>query len=362
MTQDAKDALHLINLILVISPMACILLFFACASGISADKHATFCNFAFHLDPRRGLASQWPLRFWLTTILVYFLAAGYLCWAPYTLSFTPEGFDTFIDISRFPLALLSLTIPVGVFISRLHSTQQTAAQIEATDMKNRLDAFHAQRKGIVEYIASLGTIELAHQVSLKIQINQAFHSVVFCNSTHETGAQEADERTMRQIMWQVESILDNLARLIPNFEPLKDRTSRKSRFDESGIYLELMKSVNDLCAKLSVTDYVIDPQNKRTTFKAIFPGGKREQYVRLAGSYHELIAILNYCITVSFYAMVSENRSSRGLESRLQMGRLKQELHTLGLETLHYDDSIKSYSTRTIIYPKPILEAVSEPS
>lgn len=362
MTQEAKDALHLINLILAISPIACILLFFACASGISTDKRATFYNFAFHLDPRRGLASQWPLRFWLTMIFVYFLAAGYLCWAPYTLSFTPEGFDTFIDISKFPLALLSLTIPVGVFISRLHSTQQTAAQIEATDMKNRLDAFHAQRKGIVEYIASLGTIELAHQVSLKIQINQAFHSVVFCNSTHETGAQEADELVMRQVMWQVESILDDLAQLIPNFEPLKDRASREPRFDESGTYLELIKSVNDLCAKLSVTDYVIDPQNKRTTFKAISPGGKREQHVRLAGNYHELIAILNYCVTVSFYSMVSENRSWRGLESRLQMGRLKQELHTLGLETLHYDDSIKSYSTKTFIYPKPIPEAVSEPS
>ncbi|SFH43883.1 hypothetical protein [Pseudomonas sp. NFACC45] len=362
MTQEAKDALHLINLILAISPIACILLFFACASGISTDKRATFYNFAFHLDPRRGLASQWPLRFWLTMIFVYFLAAGYLCWAPYTLSFTPEGFDKFIDISKFPLALLSLTIPVGVFISRLHSTQQTAAQIEATDMKNRLDAFHAQRKGIVEYIASLGTIELAHQVSLKIQINQAFHSVVFCNSTHETGAQEADELVMRQVMWQVESILDDLAQLIPNFEPLKDRTSREPRFNESGTYLELIKSVNDLCAKLSVTDYVIDPQNKRTTFKAIFPGGKREQYVRLAGNYHELIAILNYCITVSFYAMVSENRSWKGLESRLQMERLKQELHALGLETLHYDDSIKSYSTKAFIYPKPIPEAVSEPS
>lgn len=359
MTHDAKEALHLINLILAISPIACILLIFACASGISKEKHATIYNFAYHLDPRQGLASQWPLRFWLTTILVYFLAAGYLCWAPYTLSFTPEGFNTFIDISKFPLALLSLTIPVGVFISRLHSTQQTAAQIEATDMKNRLDAFHAQRKGIVEYIASLGTIELAHQVSLKIQINQAFHSVVFCNSTHETGALEADERVMRQVMWQVESILDDLAQLIPSFEPLKDRISKKPKSNDSGIYLELVKSVNDLCAKLSVADYVIDPQNKRTTFKAILPGGKREQHVRLAGNYHELIAILNYCITISYYAMVSENRSWRGLEIRLQMEHLKQQLYTLGLETLHYDDFIKSYSTVTIIYPKPIFEAVS---
>ncbi|MDT6919169.1 hypothetical protein [Pseudomonas atacamensis] len=160
-------------------------------------------------------------------------------------------------------------------------------------------------------------------------------------------------------MWQVESILDDLAQLIPSFEPLKDRISKKPKSNDSGIYLELVKSVNDLCAKLSVADYVIDPQNKRTTFKAILPGGKREQHVRLAGNYHELIAILNYCITISYYAMVSENRSWRGLEIRLQMEHLKQQLYTLGLETLHYDDFIKSYSTVTIIYPKPISEAVS---
>ncbi|WDH37590.1 hypothetical protein [Pseudomonas chlororaphis] len=362
MTQEAKDALHLIYMILAISPIACIVVFFACASGISTDKRATFYNFSYHLDPRRGLASQWPLRFWLTTILVYFLAAGYLCWAPYTLSFTPKGFDTFIDISKFPLALLSLTIPVGVFISRLHSTQQTAAQIEATDMKNRLDAFHAQRKGIVEYIASLGTIELAHNVSLKIQINQAFHSVVFCNSTHETGALEADEQVLKYVMRQVRLILDELFLLIPDFKPLKDRTSRSPESNQNGTYLQLVKLVNDLCAKLSVSDYVIDPQNKKTPFTAILPEGEQEQHVRLAGSYHELIAILNYCITISYYAMVSESRSEDGLQSRLQMEWLKKELYTLGRDTSLFFDPLRSLSAREVIYPAPLPVAVSEPA
>ncbi|NUT76821.1 efflux RND transporter permease subunit [Pseudomonas sp. C1C7] len=362
MTHAAKEALHLLYMILAISPFACIVVCFACVSGISMDKRATFYNFSYHLDPRRGLASQWPLRFWLITILVYFLIAGYICWAPYTLSFTPEGFDTFIEISKFPLALLSLTLPVGVFISRLHSTQQTAAQIEATDMKNRLDAFHAQRKGIVDYIASLGTIELAHNVSLKIQINQAFHSVVFCNSTHETGALEADERVLRQVMRQVRSILDELSLLMPNFKPLKGRVSTDPESNESGIYLELVKLINDLCSKLSVSDYVIDQQSKKTPFTAILPGGEREQHLRLAGSYYELIAILNYCITISYYAMVSENRSESSLQSRLWMESLKKELHTLGRDTSLTFDPIKSYSTREHIYPAPLPKVVSEPA
>lgn len=359
MTQEMKEALHTIYMIQALSPIVCLVIFFACASGFSADKHATFYNFPYHLDPRRGLASQWPLRFWLLTILVYFLAAGYICWAPYILSFTPEGFDKFIEISKFPLALLSLTIPIGVFISRLHSTQQTAAQIEATDMKNRLDAFHAQRKGIVEYIASLGTIELAHHVSRKIQINQAFHSVVFCNSTHETGAQEADEKVMRQVIDQIESALYNLALLMPTAVPLKSRTSGRTKLNDQGIYLELTKSVNDLCAKLSIADYAIDPQSKRTTFKAVFADGKQEQHVRLAGNYQDLIGILNYCITISYYAMISESRSFSGHGIRLRMEQLKQELYALGLKTLLSQDTIKSYSNQSTFYPELIMEAVS---
>ena len=362
MTLEQREALHLINMILAISPIAFTLFIFAHASGISADKRATFYNFAYHLDPRRGLASQWPLRFWLTTILIYFVVAGVMCWAPYELSFTPEGFDTFIDISKFPLALLSLTIPVGVFISRLHSTQQTAAQIETTDMKNRLDAFHAQRKGIVEYIASLGTIELAHEVSLKVQINQAFHSVVFCHSSPETGALEADERVMGEVIHQVGSILDDLALLMPGFAALKGRNTRESRLNDSGIYVNLTKSLNDLCAKLNITDYVIDPKSKRTTFNAKLSGGGREQHVRLAGSYHELIAILNYSTTVSYYAMASENRSREGLEVRRRMKQLKLQLFTLGLEAAPFSDTIKLYSAYKIIFPEPLPATVSEPS
>lgn len=360
MTQEAKDALHLIYMILAISPIVCIVFLCACASGVSADKRATFYNFSYHLDPRRGLASQWPLRFWLTTIFVYFLAAGYVCWVPYTLSFTAAGFDTFIDISKFPLALLSLTIPVGVFISRLHSTQQTAAQIEATDMKNRLDAFHAQRKGIVEYIASLGTIKLAHKVSLQIQINQAFHSVVFCNSTHETGALEADEQVLKYVVRQVNLIVDKLSLLMPDFNALKGRVSKAPESNQSGIYFEISKLLNELCAKLNILDYVVAPQIKKTPFTAILPGGEQERHVRLAGNYYELIAILNYCITISYFAMVSESRSNAAINTRLRIEGLKKELNTLGHDTTLKLDQFKALSAAEVIYPSPLTLSVSE--
>lgn len=360
MNQQIQDLIYLSNMMKTLAPIFFTTVIFAHAAVQSKDKNLTFYNFACHLNPRRGLFSQYPLLFWLSTIFLYFLAAGYACWSTYTLSFTPKGFDTFIEISKFPLGVLSLTIPVGVFISRLHSTQQTAAQIEATDMKNRLDAFHAQRKGIVEYIASLGTIKLAHQVSLKIQINQAFHSAVFCNSTHTTGALEADARVMSEVVWKVDSILDNLSVFLPTFELLKDRTLRKPTTNRDGVYLEIVKSINDLCAMLSVTDYVVDAQQERSMFKVILLSGEEERHVRLANNYYELIAILNYCITVSYYAMVSENRSEDGLLLRLRVEQLKKELYKLGLEISQGIDQIKGYSNREIVTPQLFSDAVSE--
>lgn len=362
MNQQIQDLIYLSNMMKALAPIFFTTVIFAHAAVQSKDKSLTFYNFACHLNPRRGLFSQYPLLFWLSTIFLYFLAAGYACWSTYTLSFTPKGFDTFIEISKFPLGVLSLTIPVGVFISRLHSTQQTAAQIEATDMKNRLDAFHAQRKGIVEYIASLGTIKLAHQVSLKLQINQAFHSAVFCNSTHTTGAMEADAKVMRDIVRRVDYILDNLSFFLPTLELLKDRTLRKPTKNHDGIYLEIMKSLNDLCAKLSIADYVVDTQQERSMFKMTLLSGQEERHIRLANNYYELIAILNYCITVSYYAMASENRSEDGLMMLLQVEQLKKELYTLGLEVSQWVDQIQIYSTKAIISPQPLSEAVSEAS
>lgn len=348
-----------IQYFLALAPIAGLMLIFAIASGASRDGRAKLYNFPYHLDPRKGLASQWPMRFWMITIVAYFCATGIACWNGYSLSFTPGGFDKFIDISKFPLTILSLTIPVGVFISRLHSTQQTAAQIEATDMKNRLDAFHAQRKGIVEYIASIGTVELAKDVSLKVQVNQAFHSVIFSDSSHEHGAQEANGRRVDDIREKVESILNILGLLMPNSEPLSSLTNRKLVLNESGNYLELMVSLNMLCETLKVSDYVFDPQHKRSTFYAIHDTSKTEQHIRLANNYYELIAILNYCVTVIHYAVISECRSQEGKLRILKLALLEKKLDELGQVSPLLHDPIKIFSSQGNVYPRPLPALVS---
>lgn len=358
MTPAIQDVLHTIYMCLALSPITWVVLICSFANSNSRDPDATAFNFAYHLNPRQGLASQGPFRFWISSILVYFSVAGYICWRPYSLSFTPEGFDKFIEISKFPLALLSLTVPVGVFISRLHSTQQTAAQIEVTDAKNRLDSFHAQRKGIVEYISSLGTIELAHQVELKIQVNQAFHSAIFRKSTQLTGAEEADSRAVEEIIYKVEAILNHLALLLPNFEPLKGRSRTQVKWQPTGIYYELIAMIASLCDGLSVSEYVLGTGVKRTIVKAVFPDGRKERCVRLAFSYYEVIAILNYCVNICYYALKSESRGEGSSNLIYRMQSLKGELNALGEELTYLEDLVVGYKTHTIIRMMPAVDAM----
>ncbi|MFV0453911.1 MAG: hypothetical protein ACK5NQ_02740 [Pseudomonas sp.] len=302
---------------LAFTPIVMILLFFSYASAVSEEKEDKFYNFFYNFNPRRGLASQWPLRFWLTTIVVYAFATGYMCWVGYSLDFTPKGFSVFIEISKFPLAVLSLTIPVGVFISRLHSTQQTATQIEVTDSKNRLDAFHSQRKGLVEYIESVGEIELAPKIRKSLRINQAFHSVLFPNSSHTAGANEADEEAVQDVVGRIEKVMRHLAHLAPSDSRIKVKAAEPSDLSLGLHYVSLMLSVRDLCDHLKVTDYALDSHGKRRSIG--ISGGDvgglaSVKKLELPGAnYREILAILNYCCTVTYYAVLSEHREKYSL-------------------------------------------------
>ena len=84
------------------------------------------------LDPDYGLEKQF--LFWLAVLLpiAIAIALGLPVWMEYDLAFDAESYETFIIISRLPIGVASLSIPLGVLVSRLHSAKQTARQIENT--------------------------------------------------------------------------------------------------------------------------------------------------------------------------------------------------------------------------------------
>ncbi|KAE9649117.1 hypothetical protein [Pseudomonas sp. PB106] len=328
---------------------------FPILSASSSDKGATFYNFPYYLNPRLGLASQWPLRFWLCLILTYFLVTGVICWSGYELAFTAEGFDKFVEISKFPLALLSLTIPVGVFISRLHSTQQTAAQIEAAESKNRLDAFHGQRKGIVEYIDSIGEIELAPQKKIKLRVNQAFHSIVFCDSTHLKGANEANETVIANVTSNIDSALGHLAHLMPSIQELAKRREAPSKFEPTLHYIHLVDITKKLCEYLNVLDYTLSSDEIRQTKSfAWFDEHGRQQTKKFdipTDKYYGILALLNYCCTITLHAATSEHRSANDLKL-LDIKLLHAELRFLCFANIvgKGDDKVLYHSQRYLLH------------
>ncbi|WP_064120843.1 hypothetical protein [Pseudomonas fluorescens] len=89
----------------------------------------------FTLDPNTGLENQ--ILFWLAIGIPALIAIllGIPVWLPYAFSFTPEGYSKFLEISKLPIGILSLSIPLGVLIGKLHGAKQTAAQIQNTKIQ-----------------------------------------------------------------------------------------------------------------------------------------------------------------------------------------------------------------------------------
>ncbi|WP_447079491.1 hypothetical protein [Vibrio alginolyticus] len=81
------------------------------------------------LNPKAGLERQ-PL-FWVCIFIpiVFALALGVPVWINYELTFTAEAYSTFLEISKLPLGITSLAIPLAVLIGKLHGAQQAAEQL-----------------------------------------------------------------------------------------------------------------------------------------------------------------------------------------------------------------------------------------
>jgi hypothetical protein len=87
---------------------------------------------ALHLDPAVGLEKQ--LLFWLAigVPIVAALCLGLPVWIHHELEFSHAAYSNFLEISKFPLGVSSLAIPLSILVGKLHGAKQAAIQIENT--------------------------------------------------------------------------------------------------------------------------------------------------------------------------------------------------------------------------------------
>ncbi|ELY2674686.1 hypothetical protein FZI57_20290 [Cronobacter sakazakii] len=95
--------------------------------------------------------------------LVSFLTFGAIAWIGHKPQLDAEGLNNFIEISKLPLAMLSLAVPLGVVVNNIHRTIQTSAQIREAQRKNKNDFFYSHQKNTLDHISNIKQHKLNFQ-------------------------------------------------------------------------------------------------------------------------------------------------------------------------------------------------------
>lgn len=100
--------------------------------------------------------------FWasLRVPIISFIWFGCFAWSNTDLSMDAEGYNNFLNASKLPLGLLSLSIPFAVIVNNIHRTIQTDKQIKEAEKKNNVDFFYAHRKNTIEVFQNYETLEI----------------------------------------------------------------------------------------------------------------------------------------------------------------------------------------------------------
>ncbi|WP_217511857.1 hypothetical protein [Vibrio metschnikovii] len=102
--------------------------------------------------------------FWIFTLspLIAGTLLGLSVWVDYCLSFTPESYSNFLNISKLPLGVMSLTFPIsGVFI--VHYTSKQKSENLFILEVDKLDSYINKSDEIRSLLKSLKKIE--HNIS-----------------------------------------------------------------------------------------------------------------------------------------------------------------------------------------------------
>lgn len=180
--------------------------------------------------------------------IVSFLMIGFICWREYDLKLDADGFNKFIEISKLPLGLLSLSIPFGVVVNNIHRTIQTDKQIKEAERKNKADGFYSHRKNTIEMFESLPfkSFQVAGE-KYTLEFDNCYSTYRYSYPMASTSSGEfiADENFVRRVdnLWialkeklenpptrsaestlkyiaSIENILDNMHRILL-FKPIE---------------------------------------------------------------------------------------------------------------------------------------------
>ena len=247
------------------------------------DSYLQKIKSTIELNEECGLSEQGLLWYAILLPVFYFFIFGLVSWCNYDISVTSDGLEKFISISLFPLGFLSLIIPLSVFVSRLHGTKQTAAQIRITKLKNNPDLFNAHRKELFSYFSQIGEIKYLNCLVGTYKVHPRVHRIFF-QGKPEDGTPRINESEFRNIQKRLQS-----ARTYLYFTITDSNTSSAYSF-----YIYFCTEIYRLGINLGLSEICNTLSEKGSYFIVVNAKNKEEEVLTVGTTTDEAVAAYRY--------------------------------------------------------------------
>ncbi|MBV7262584.1 hypothetical protein KCG43_11310 [Photobacterium sp. WH24] len=218
------------------------------------------------LNPESGLGSQ--ILFWIAILAPIAAAAGFSLpiWVDYELTFNAKAYNYFLELSKLPLGIAALSIPLGVLVARMHGTKQTAKQIAETMQDNKIKLFLSHYGYFCNFVEKNEEFILdKHNLDRnKWRILQiSLYHKMYPGSSIRNGVNGSEYKFLKGLMSQIETTASSLLIAIESTKVDEDSVSHIEVREQ---YLKLLAShnenVNSLLRFLCLSESVIIDNNK----------------------------------------------------------------------------------------------------
>lgn len=293
------------------------------------------------LDPEYGLIKQGPLWLSIITPFFYFIALGFIAWQGHEFSLTADGFKTFVSISTFPFLVLSVSIPLAGLVSRIHSTGQTATQIELAKRKNNLDTFYDHRKELFSYFSQIGEVDYQGGIKAKYKAHPRIHKIFFTGEPCD-GTPEVNKAAFQEIESDLISARQYIDYVIQDIKP-------SFTFD---YYLYACSKIYTLGEKLGLPEITKDLPNKSVHVPIESKNKEKMNPTTVGVTTDELVETYayarNYFLILCDFASYAPQKE---LYKQLDIGeagdKYKNIMQPLVVERLH-ETIIKEYIAKNV--------------
>lgn len=224
----------------------------------------------YYLFDHEQLLKQTPFQIAILAPFLSFMYFGFLSWKGHTPQFDSEGMGVFLDISKLPLLILSLTLPFGALAANIHRTFQTKKQIELVETKNFSDMYYAHNKSYVESFSKLNAnrpirttenkelndyLKNINELSVFIGKPNSLYQKFYPQSSPELGPEyEPSRKALSTIQTLLDKIINATLAIDSKIIEQKKITGITRKDEE---FLKIIDRSLLLCKYLGLDDYII---------------------------------------------------------------------------------------------------------